>query len=222
MRNRSVTIALVLLLGAWTTFFGVTTLGRPRLDTKLHRDIGRALAQEAVKLLTATGRLTVVTRDTSSFPQPAMELALASFRQEIQRSGATIADIQTIEVDPLRPVEVPPGDFFQLLRHGAVGDVIVSFMGPPLLDEEQRATLGEVKPKIVAFCSGGPSDLLNLRWFAEQKLLHAAIIGRLPKTLTIGMTGNKTPREVSFDQLYLRVGLAELLKLPDPTSVRSF
>ena len=182
------------------------------MNARLHEGIGRALAQEAMKLLAPGGSLTVVTRDTTTFPQPAVDRAMASFRQELRQSGVMIAAVQAIQVDPLRPVEVPSGDFYQLLRHGAAGDVLVSFMGPPLLDEEQRAVLGAIKPQIVAFCSGGLPDYVNLRLLAEQKLLHAAVVSRPLKASSSGLV---ISGRATFDDLYIRAGRAELVQMPE-------
>ena len=152
-----------------------------------------------------------MTRDTGTFPQPALDLALGSFTQAIRKSGGSAPAVQALQVDPLRPVQVPPGDFHELIRRGAAGDVIVSLMGPPWLSEEQRASLGGIKPQIVAFCPESPPDHDNLRLLAEQKLLHAAVISRplkrnAPKPANFG-------RE-PFDDLYLRVGAADLAKPP--------
>jgi len=176
----------------------------PRVDRKLHEDLGQALAQEALKLLGPTGKVTVITRDTGSFPQPATDLSLASFTRAIGKAGATLKAVQALQEDPLRPVQVPPGDFFELIRRGATGDVLVSFMGPPLLLPEQRAVLGEIKPWIVAFCSGSQPEQLNLRLLAEQNLLHAAVLSRPFRKLV--------PGRESFADLYVRAEAAELVK----------
>jgi len=70
----------------------------------------------------------------------------------LAKAGVKIDSIQALEVDPLRPVAVPAGDFFQWIKNSTKGSVIVSLMGPPMLNETQLEQLGEVKPAIVAFC----------------------------------------------------------------------
>src|SRR5437870_1736818 len=100
----------------------------PRIDRKLHAAIGKALAKEALVLLGERGQITLIARDTQAFPQPAMDALLSSFRREIHRSGATIAAIHLVQTDPLRPVDVPAGDFFEIIRRSPSGHVVVSLL----------------------------------------------------------------------------------------------
>ena len=57
-------------------------------------------------------------------------------------------------------------------------DVIVSFMGPPLLTSEQRRQLGEIQPAIIAFCPGNWPDRVDFRPLFAKGLLRAAIVSR--------------------------------------------
>jgi hypothetical protein len=201
------TILVGCLLILFCTFAGLP----PRTDASVPREVGRALAQEALKLFGPGKRLTVIARDTSVFKQPATDITLAAFEDEIRKGGAKITAVQLLQVDPLRPLQVPPGDFFELLRRGAAGDVIVSLMGPPQLSEEQRSALGNSKAKVVAFCPGGLSAYLDLHQLAGQKLLHAAILSRpLPPK------PGALPIRERFDDLFERVGAAELEKRSTP------
>lgn len=182
----------------------------PDTHPAVPREIGSALAMAAAKLAGPGGRITVLTRDTSAFKQRAAELTLDEFLNTAARAGATVASVETLQVDPLRPLQVSPDDFYQLLRRAKAGDVIVSFMGPPLLSDEQRATLGEVKPKIVAFCPGSLPGYIDLRLLAERHLLHAAVLSRtLPSKAG-------PPLAETFDNLYVSVSADDLAKLPSP------
>ena len=205
---------------------GLTTLGAlalivfsnrewpPSTHRKLHAAVGKAIAREAVSLLGHGGQITVIARDTETFKQPAAEIQLNSFKEEIRRSNATIGAAQFLQVDPLRPVEVPPGDFFELIRKAPVRNVIVSFMGPPLLSEEQRGQLGTVKPRVVAFCPGSVAGSIDLRALFDQQLLHAAVVSR--RNSGRSPPGDKGLAD-SFDRLYMSVTAANLASLPDPT-----
>lgn len=212
MKNRPVIsgVAVAVVVAALLSLAGSWVVWPPRVDTRIHQEIGRALAEEALKLRGPQGQVTLILRDTSSFPQPAADLARASFEQDLKRAGAPLRAVHLLQEDPLRPPQVPPGDFFELLRRGAPGDVIVSLMGPPLLNEEQRALLGTPKPRVVAFLPGVQSEQLNLRWLAEQGLLHAAVMGR-PRAQ--GGAGRE-----SFADLYVRAGTEDLLRLPGATA----
>lgn len=202
MRDRPViaVVAGIILLGSLTAIF-LTTRGLPlRPDTAIPDEIGRSLARESVKLLGPGARLTVLMRDTATFPQPAADRTLASLTRELRRSGATVSAVQRFEVDPLRPTQVPPGDFVELIRRSAAGDVIVSLLGPPLLSAEQRAALPSAPACRIVVLSAGPfPDIAGLRQLAGQNLLHAAVVDRpAPK----GSSGTAARIPESFEELY--------------------
>lgn len=179
---------LVVILLSFSVFL-------PRIDKKLHGEIGRTLAKESVKLLPSGGKIIVITRDTEAFSQPTLALSFEAFQEEVRRAGVTIAAVQTIQLDPLRPVEVPPGDFYELLRRSPADHVIVSLLGPPVLSEEQRAKLGRPKTRVVALCTGNMAEVVDLKTLFQSGLLHAAIVNR-PFSSKDGVPPG------SFDQLY--------------------
>lgn len=170
---------------------GVTTVGSclaialyftggfgPSIDPAPHRAVGRVLAQQALSLLKPGGKITVITRDTVEFQNPAADIQFASFRDELLRARLKIDSIEALQVDPLHPVGVPAGDFFQLIRKGTKGSVIVSFMGPPALTDTQIAQLGQVQPSIVSFCPGPVREQVDLRSLFMRGLLHAAVVSK--------------------------------------------
>jgi hypothetical protein len=171
----------------------------PPVDRKLHAQIGRTLAKEALSLARPGGQITVITRDTESFPQPALDILLKSFHREVRRAGDIPVATQSLQLDPLRPVEVPPGDFYELIRRSTVERIIVSLLGPPVLTKEQRRALGPVRPKIVAICFGNLAETLDLRECFNAGLLHIALVNRRASP----GTGDLPPsRPSTFDQLY--------------------
>lgn len=201
MRNPRSTCLLSLLcaLAAWIAFFITLCELPPRTDRGLHAAIGKTLALEAIRLMGPGGSIVLITRDTETFPQPAISVLTASFERAIRRAGARLADRHEIQLDPLRPVEAPPGDFFELIRRAAPGNVIVSLMGPPVLTEEQQTKLGVIRPKIVAFCAGNLAEIVDFNQLFEAGLLHAAVISRSPGP----SAGAATTRGSSaYDRLY--------------------
>jgi hypothetical protein len=181
MRNNKIIqgAAVAITLGALGTI-ALTSAGGfpPRVDSKPHEAAGWAMARQALTLRKDGGQIVVITRDTSAFKNPAADIQLASFTKELRKAKVTISRIEALQVDPLRPVEVPPGDFLEWIRKAPEGSVIVSFMGPPLLNRAERAQLKEIKPHIVAFCSSSLPDRSHLRVLFEQGLLHAAVVSR--------------------------------------------
>ncbi len=219
MRTRASTSVLsaAVVLASLTAIWAATSGLPPRVEPRIHEEIGRALAQEAARLLGPGGRVTVLARDTSTFKQPAIDIALGSFTRELKKSGAKDPVVQALQVDPLRPLQVPAGDLHELLRRGAVGDVVVSFMGAPLLSDEQRGSLGAVKPKVVAFCPGGIFGIQELKALGGQGLLHASVVSRPAK---VGMPAAAGPGREPFDALYERLDSAALGGPANPGTAR--
>src|SRR6266498_576690 len=188
MRNSKSTdiVSILAASAAFAAIFLSSWEFGPAVDRKLHSEIGRVLAKEALNLLRPGGQITVITRDTEAFPQPALDALLASFQQEVRRGGNFNVGTQTLQLDPLRPVEVPPGDFYELIRRSTAERIIVSFLGPPVLTQEQRGALGRVKPKIIAFCSGNMAETLDLSELFSAGLLHVALINRPPSPASGG------------------------------------
>ena len=208
MRNRISTdiVAILTASAAFAAIFLSSWEFAPSVDRKLHSEIGRILAKEALSLLRPGGQITVITRDTEAFPQPALDILLKSFQQEVRRGGKITVGTQTIHLDPLRPVEVPPGDFYELIRRSTAERIIVSFLGPPVLSKEQRGALGRVKPKIIAFCSGNLAETLDLSELFSAGLLQVALINRPASPAT----GDTPPNRCSTSERLYTVVRADL------------
>jgi hypothetical protein len=165
-------IAAGFLFVAW-----VPTL--PHQDTSIASRIGHEMARETLRLRTGSGRVIVLARDTSEFPQPAVEAALNTFQADLASASVRPETVRRFAIDPLRQVQVPPGDFAEYLRRGKSGDVIVSFLGPPLLGEDQLSRLGTIQPRVVAFCPGYLPRYLNLKLLGDRNLLHGGVVARV-------------------------------------------
>ena len=208
-------VATVMAVVAALFFF--VTLPAP-VDNKLHGQIGAALAEQAAGLVRPGGKITVICRDTETFPQPSMETLLKSFKGRISK-GTTVATLP-VQVDPLRPAAAPPGDFFELIRKSKPEDVVVSLLGPPILSDEQRFMLGGVRPQIVALCAGPSVGDMDLRRFFDAGLLHAAVVSQ-SFVRTTSDTARIIPRD--FSSLYRTYRSNDLAALPrSPASEASF
>ena len=168
----------------------------PYIDPAVHKDIGRAIARETLTLRKPGAPIIVIKRDTAAFPQPAADYQFKAFKKELARAKVEIASVQEVQLDPLKPVEVPPGDFLNLVRKAPADSVIVSFMGPPIFSDEQKSTLKTIKPEIFAFCSGNVTERVNVPRLFEEHLLHAAVVSR-----SSGNSGAAT--ETEFGRLYV-------------------
>lgn len=205
-------IACVITLGAAAAFCLTLRGGLPpRLGSKPHEAAGWYMAQQTLRCLQPGGQVILIARDTTLFQNPATDVQLASFRETLRKSHVTISSVQLLGVDPLRPMEVPAGDFQELIRKAPKGSVIASFMGPPpLLNPAQRQRLEETKPTVVAFCPGTLPDRVNLPALFEQGLLQAAVISRRdPASSAAAAKG----LQGWFDQVFVGVTGAEAASL---------
>src|SRR6185503_2483097 len=132
-------VALIVLAGA-AAFLAVRYIGLPpKIEARPHIGIGQALAEEASKLAGVGGRIVLIAPDTSVFRYPGAEAQLEAFRSALRRANLSVAATNLVKLDPLYPAKVPPGDFLTVLRKQSEADVIVSLMGPPVLNTEQRS-----------------------------------------------------------------------------------
>ncbi len=203
MRNRrslEFTAGLCAFGTAIVAYVAVTDFP-PSYDRNFHRSVGHALARETLRHWKPGGAITAIVRDTSEFKHPEADAQFDGFETAITEAGATIEKIQGLQLDPLRPIAVPPGDFFELIRRAPKGSVLVSFMGPPELTPDQRALIPEVQPAIVAFCPGNVPERANLRELFEAGLLHAAIVDRPPPAAK-PTKGSRLSHPQTFEDAY--------------------
>lgn len=183
----------------------------PGVDRRVHEELGRVMAGEALKAMQPGARLIVISRDREPFHVPAAEAQLESFVKAVEKTGKKVSTLRALKIDPLRVVGVPPGDFFDLLRQGRDDDVIVSFLGPPVLRDEQLKKLGEKWPRVLAVCSGAMPSQVDLKKIFDQKLLLAAVVNR-PDASSRLAAGKGGP---SFGQMFKLITPANVSELPE-------
>ena len=150
----------------------------PAVEPRPHLALGEALAAQAVKAIGPGGRITLIAPDVVAFKHPGAEVQLTAFHRTLREAKLSVAATNWIKLNPLYLRRVPPADFAELLRKQSDGDVVVSLIGPPLLTAEQKARLGEKRPRVVAVCSGDLPLHFNLKSLFADNLLYAAIINR--------------------------------------------
>jgi ABC-type sugar transport system substrate-binding protein len=211
-KTKNVVAALIIVV-AWASLAVPLVAFPPGINRKPHRALGQVLAEEAVKLLGNGGKVTVITRDTVTYKNPAIDAQNSGFNETLKKARVPVAARTALRLNPISLVSAPPGDFFNAMKKQTDADVIVSFMGPAVLDESQIARLGEKRPKVIALCSGTMPQRVNLKRLFDQKLLHAAVLSRerpLP-----GSPLSDSPRDW-FDRLYHLSTPANLAEAPLP------
>jgi hypothetical protein len=207
--------ALVTIAGAVALLYFSLREPLPSVDPRPERALGQVLAEEAAKVLGSGGRLTLITHASSTLDNPTAALQLEGFFQALKKSNLKLAATNIFQQDPLRLIRVPPAAFVEIMRKQAEGDVIVSFLGPPVLNEEQKARLGEKGPRVVAVCSGWLPRQIDLKELFAQNLLHVAIVSRLIPAPIPSASGNL---QNWFDHLYQVITPANLAELPVPSN----
>jgi len=202
-------LAGLVALAAWAVvLFSLYPLP-PRFDRGPHRALGQVLAQEALKLQQPGGRIILITRDTAMFKTPAFEAQAEGFQRTLKKARVEIAATRLLKVDPLRVLSVPPGDFLELLRKAGEKDVIVSLLGPPVLDAGQLAQLDGNRPRVLAVCSGAMPRQVDLKRLFDEKLIHAAVITR-EEPAASSSAGANSP----FDRHFKLITPANLAEMP--------
>ena len=197
------------IIAAWAVIYFSLYPLPPPLDRGPHRALGQVLAQEALKLRQPGGRVFLITRDTTMFKSPAFEAQAEGFRQTLKKARVEIAATRLQKVDPLRVLGVPPGDYLDLLSKTNDKDVIVSLLGPPVLEAGQIAKLDSNRARVLAVCSGAMPRQIDLKRLFDEQLLHAAVISRSEPAASPapGPTGE-------FDRFFKLITPANLTDLP--------
>jgi hypothetical protein len=211
-------IATAVIVAAAASLLYTLSGGSPKFNPLPHRATGQVLAEECARLASGGGHITLVTLDTSVFRNQAVEAVLKGFFQTLKQKGITLAATNAIKLDPDRPPRVPPGDFLEILRKQGERDVVISLLGPPLLSPEQKARLGDKRPRVAAFCPGPIPRQVNLREIFEQQLLQMAIISR--PVISLNPPPSSVPR-AWFDYLYEVITLENLNDLPLPVDSKA-
>lgn len=218
MKNRTAlnVVAVATILFAWTAFYRLHHPRPPPTDLRPHEALGEVLAEEAVRHLQPGARLIVLARDPAAFEVPAATAQVEAFLRALRKADRHVHEQRAIRLDPLRLAAVPPGDFFDLLRLGRAEDVIVSFLGPPVLEPTQQAALAPGRPQVLAVCSGNSPARVNLRELFAQGLLRAVVVSR-PDAPARAAPGS---RQRAFAQVFQLITPANLHDLPDSAGPR--
>jgi hypothetical protein len=161
--------------------------------------LGEVTAQETAKLLDNKGSIVVVTRDTSQYPVPGLEVQLKAFQRTVKQRGLTVAATEAArgETD-FNDTGLLRSDFYlSLLSKYSDAAAIVSFVGPPALSTQQIKALPQKIPKLIVVSL---ADVPLLNRFLRDGVVQVAIVGRRGATAQSGKKSAST-RE-TFDQYF--------------------
>jgi hypothetical protein len=200
--TRVISAGVALLSLVWITTNPAGGCG-PGFDPHPHEAVGMVMAHQALKMHKTGGLITVIKRDTAAFNNPAADAQFESFSKVLKKANVPIDSVRLIQVDSLSPLAVPPGDFTEIIRKSGDNDVVVSFMGPPILDAAQRATLPEKGgAQVIAFCPGNIPERSDLAGLIRDGMVQAAVISK--PNVAIG-ANHPDSLQAWFDLLYQEV-----------------
>ncbi len=176
VRQIKLALALVMALSAGMALFVQFYHPTPHIEPGPHRGIGEALAGRVLQLAPSGARIALIAPDTSAGKFPGAAVQLPAFHEALARAGRSVTFTNVVKLDPNRIVRAPPGDFADILRKLNDADVVVSLLGPPLLSPEQKARVGEKRPRVIAVCTGDMPRQVPWKALFSEGLLHAAIV----------------------------------------------
>jgi hypothetical protein len=175
-RQAALVIFLLAAIGASGFWIYRTQFANPPISERLHRAIGRVMAEETSRLLNSTGRVVVIAMERNKAPELRAQLA------EFEKTLKEISRIRIHETYNLDTGEQPkyafgsglsPRRFTRIVNKNQNVDAVVSFVGAPNLGTNDAA---EVKhgPKFIALCRSAE----KLKKFFETKLIQVAVVSR--------------------------------------------
>lgn len=165
------------LWGASLLFLFLWQRPNPPVDRPTQEAIGTVMGQQALSLMSGSGRLMVIMRDNRTVRSPAAEIQFEAFRKAIA-GKAKIAITNLVGLDALRVPLAPAGDLYRMMRSGSESDLIVSFLGFPNFPETPQYLLPNKPPKVLALCLGAATRQVSLGPLFKRGLLTAAIVDK--------------------------------------------
>lgn len=211
MRQIKIAVSLLLMAVAVALLAFRYYQPTPKIEARPHLGIGEALVERVAKLVNG-GRITLIAPDIATGKFPGAEAQLRAFYPALDRANLKVAATNLVKLDPNRVVRAPPGDFAEILRKLTDADVVVSLLGPPVLNAEQKARVGDRHPKIIAVCSGDMPKQVNLKALFAENFLHAAIVSRPSPALTLPASDNPVDW---FNHFFLWITPQNLADLPE-------
>ena len=209
-RTKKLIFAIVGIVGASAVFLVTRSGGPPANAVGPMSAVGQIAAEETAKLLGSGGRVVVVHNPTLYVASPLLRGQFDAFEATIKRQrGITVTATEAVQGKDLSSAGgLTASKYTDLVEKYPDAEVIVSFVGPPILNGSQIKSLPQKHPSFVAVSlSGAP-----LKRLFEENVIQVAIINRL-EPAPPSSSQPKTVRDW-FDQLFLVVTASDASSLP--------
>ncbi len=174
-----VTVVAVLAIVASLTWIYMTQCqsNTPKVNLNPFLAVGQVMAEETAKLLDNKGEVVIVAMDTKKMKIPHVEAQLKTFNDTLKKQGGvTVMATESLSAEALGMVGPEMGlssdNFFKVLEKYPNASAIVSFVGAPMLKDDEIARLPANTPKIVAFSAMG----MGLKKLFEENVIQVAIV----------------------------------------------
>ncbi len=172
-----VAVAILTIIASVVFIFATQYQGTPKRDKKPYIAIGEVMAEETAKLLNNQGQVVVVDMDIRQWPMG--KIQREAFQKILgKHQGITMAGTENVPMEKVYRSD--PGMaftsemFFELLSKYPNISAIVSFLGAPVLQDEEIARLGTNIPKIIVLSPIGT----GLKKLLEGQVVQVAIVSR--------------------------------------------
>ncbi|MCC7518040.1 MAG: hypothetical protein IT578_02520 [Verrucomicrobiae bacterium] len=198
-------IAILAIVISLISIFVTQCERPPKVNLKPYLGVSEVLADETAKLLGPSGgSIVVISLDTKASKIPTIEAQLNAFHAAIKKKGnITIAATETLSPDKMGEMGpemgLPSKLFHKALSQHGNANVFVSFLGAPVLKDEEIAQLPPTMPKLIVFASFG----MGLKKLFDEQVIQTAIVPNIEPNPN-AKKNPVTSREW-FDQYYMVV-----------------
>ena len=168
-------VAALAAIGASCLFIYRTQFRAPKYNVELHEHIGQVLAEQTANLVGKKGRVVTLVINTKEWPE--LKTQTAAFKARLRQLGDF--ELREYELDTKDQPKYGVGRglsgrrYVRTVKKNTTASAFVSFVGAPVLNDEELADLAS-KPRLIAE-SSSPDNLVKL--FADQ-MLSVAVVSR--------------------------------------------
>ncbi len=205
-------ISVFLILVSTTSIFLSQCKFKPRSSIRPYEALGYGMAMEVIETSSGQPSQIVIVDDFQQHTESrAFQKQMSLFHETLQKEPAVrILATETLPQQPPYDSQqgahftslrgfgegMPSEIYFRILKDHPEASVIVSFIGPPILTEEEFAQLPQRLPRMIAYCSHES----GLKQHFADRILFQAVVPKKP------FPKGKPPRSIENTfQFYYKV-----------------
>jgi len=176
MNKKAVILATLIVVALGSIYF-TTFRGMPDLNRQPYKDLGKRTAEEAVKLLGQNKRVSVIiNREFGALKIPNLEIQMDAFTTALKEKGLMVESIEKVEMQKVGFARAPA--FGAVVDSLKDTDVIVSWVGFPMLPRQSPAAFKNYKAKFIV---AAPYER-GLKNLLQEGIIQIAILPKFPSS----------------------------------------